>query len=287
LSQIERIRLTVLVEDTKNTNRPNLMAKHGLSFFIELKSAEYTRHLLLDTGPSANLVLENAQKLGIDLKKLDYIVLSHGHYDHTGGLLSVLKYIDKRVPVILHPDALEPKFSVKKKRLKKIGLPCSISELKETSGILIPSRGASSLMPGVWVSGEIKRITSFEKVKGFRIKKGDKLVDDNMLDDQAIFVMFKNKELVVITGCAHAGLINTIKQARRITSSSRAYAVIGGFHLSSANTKRIRATTEELQRLGVEFLMPCHCTGRTAITNFVAGFGKNCQRLRTGDSIVF
>jgi len=267
--------------------RYGLVAKHGLSFFTELKAGGHTTNLLMDTGPSADIVLQNSHRLGIDLRKVDYIVLSHGHYDHTGGLLGVLKFIDKKVPVILHPEALKPKFVVKKKRLKKVGLPFPISELEGSKGILSLNRRTSSIMPGVWVSGEIKRVSPFERVKGFKTKKGDKLVDDNMLDDQALFLKVGKKGLCVITGCAHAGLINTIRQAQRITGSREVYAVVGGFHLANAGRERIRETIEELRNTGVRAIKPCHCTGKKAIAELIKAFGERCKQLRTGDVVEF
>ncbi|MDI6819611.1 MAG: MBL fold metallo-hydrolase [Candidatus Hodarchaeaceae archaeon] len=277
MSQVDRIRLTVLVDDSKNPIRPELTAKHGLSFFIELKAGRHTTSLLLDTGPSADVVLQNARKLDIDLRKVDSIFLSHGHYDHTGGLLGVLKHIGKKVPVIAHPEALEPKFARRKKRLKKAGIPFQVSELQRSSGILTLKRGSTSVAPGVWVSGEIKRVSPFEEVKGFKVMRRGKLVEDYMPDDQALFVRVKGRGLVVITGCAHAGLINTIKQAQKVTGSSGVYAVVGGFHLAGASAGRINATIEELQKAGVKAVMPCHCTGKKAITKFSKVFGKKVQ----------
>ncbi|MGB9619513.1 MAG: MBL fold metallo-hydrolase [Armatimonadota bacterium] len=279
------MRLTVLVDDFKNQLQSELAAKHGLSFFIELKAGGHTTNLLMDTGPSADIVMQNAQKLGIELRKVDSIVLSHGHYDHTGGLLGILKHIGRKVPVIAHPGALEPKFVMKKKRLKKAGIPFQASELKKSGGILILKRGQTSIMPGVLVSGEIKRTSQLERVKGFKTTKGGKLVDDHMIDDQALFVTVRSKGSVIITGCAHAGLINTIKQAQKATGSKRVHAVIGGFHLANASAKRIGATVGELQRAGVKAIMPCHCTGEKAIAKFIEVFGEKCRQLRTGDVV--
>ncbi|MEM3421139.1 MAG: MBL fold metallo-hydrolase [Candidatus Hadarchaeum sp.] len=285
MNSVDGLRLTVLVEDTKK--RPDLAAKHGLSFFIEVESAGSITTLLLDAGPSAELVLGNARKLGIDLGKLDYIVISHGHYDHTGGLLGVLKFVNKKVPVVLHPQALVPKFVVKQGRLKKIGITSTVAELEGAGGFLARNRKTHSLMPGVWVSGEIKRTNQYELVKGFKTEIGGKVVKDNLPDDQALFVKLKNEGLLVITGCAHAGIINTIEHAQKATGLSRLRAVIGGFHLFGSSARRINWTTEELQKQGVELLMPCHCTGRRAIAKFVKLYGKNCHRLRTGDAVVF
>lgn len=286
MSQVDGMRLTLLVDDSKNLIRPELTAKHGASFFIELKGGGKTTNLLMDTGPSSDIVLQNAQKLNIDLKKVDSIVLSHGHYDHTGGLLGILEHVGGKVPIVAHPEALRPKF-VAKKRLKKAGIPFRVSELEKSSGILTLKRGLTSIAPGVWASGEIKRASPFEKVKGFKIVRRGKLVKDYMLDDQALFVVVKRKGLVVVTGCAHAGLINTIKQAQKVTGSSGVYAVVGGFHLAGASGGRINATIEELQKAGVKVVMPCHCTGKRAITKFSKVFGKKCNQLRTGNVVKF
>jgi 7,8-dihydropterin-6-yl-methyl-4-(beta-D-ribofuranosyl)aminobenzene 5'-phosphate synthase len=287
LSSVDGMRLTVLVDDSANPQRPELIAKHGLSFFVELKTGGHTTNLLMDTGPSADIVLKNALELGVDLKKIDSIVISHGHYDHTGGLLGVIKYIDKEVPVILHPEALKPKFVTKKKKLKKVGIPFLISELQKSNGILNLSKGPSSIVPGVWTSGEIRRFSQLERVKSFKVKEGGKIIEDQMLDDQALFVDVRDKGVVVVSGCAHAGLINIIKQAQKVSGSSCIRGVVGGFHLSNASAIRIKATIEELRKASVKSLMPCHCTGKNAVTKFVEVFGENCQKLGTGDSVLF
>ncbi|MGC8816243.1 MAG: MBL fold metallo-hydrolase [Candidatus Hadarchaeum sp.] len=282
---IDGLKLTVLIEDTKR--RPDLVAKHGLSFFIEVESARGSLHLLFDAGPEAEAVLDNARRLGVDLKKVDYIALSHGHSDHTGGLLGVLKFINKKLPIILHPEALEPKFVLKKKKPKKIGMPCTAAELESAGGILIRNKKPYQLVPGVWVSGEIKRTNRLEQVKGFRTKREGRLVKDNLPDDQALFVRVKGAGLLVITGCAHAGIVNTIESAQRMTGSSCLHAVLGGFHLYKSDTGRITWTAGKFKEFSVESLMPCHCTGSRAVAKFVSLFGKNCRRIRTGDSVTF
>jgi 7,8-dihydropterin-6-yl-methyl-4-(beta-D-ribofuranosyl)aminobenzene 5'-phosphate synthase len=287
LSQVDGVRLTVLADDSRNPIRPELTAKHGLSLYIELHSGKRVMNLLMDTGQSADIVLQNSKILNIDLKKVDSIVLSHGHYDHTGGLLGILKNIDKKVLVLAHPNALEPKLVLKQKHLKKAGIPFQVSELEKSDATLSLKRGPTSLSPGVLVSGEIKRVTAFERVKGFKTIKGRKVVNDRMPDDQALFIMVKGKGLIVVTGCAHAGLINTVKQARRMTRFSKVHAIIGGFHLASASAEIVKATIEELQKTGPKSVMPCHCTGKKTISKFVETFGERCKQLRTGDTVVF
>jgi 7,8-dihydropterin-6-yl-methyl-4-(beta-D-ribofuranosyl)aminobenzene 5'-phosphate synthase len=201
--------------------------------------------------------------------------------------LGILKHIDKKISVIAHPNALEPKLVLRQKRLKKAGIPFQVSELEKSNGILSLKRNSTFLLPGVWVSGEIKRVTPFERVKGFKTIKGRRVVNDQMPDDQALFVEVRNKGLIVVTGCAHAGLINTVKQARRITRLTEVHAVIGGFHLASASAEIIKATIEELQKTGPKAIMPCHCTGKKAIARFIETFGERCKQLRTGDVVAF
>lgn len=286
MNSVDGIRLTVLVEDSANPKRPRLIAKHGLSFFIELKVGKETTRLLMDTGPKPDVILHNAQMLNIDLRKIDLIMLSHGHYDHTGGLLGVLKNADRRTPVITHPESFGAKF-VAKKRFKYAGIPFLPSKLGGTRSIPILSRKPFAILPGVFVSGEIKRTTDFESVEGFKTIRKHRLVDDYMPDDQALFVMVKSRGLVVITGCAHAGLINTIKQAQRVTGSRSVYGIAGGFHLAGASAKRIKATVDGLRKVGIKALMPCHCTGKIAIKKFSEAFGSRCMQLRTGDVVKF
>lgn len=286
MNSVDGMRLTVLVDDSANPKRPKLIAKHGLSFFIELKVGKETTRLLMDTGPNLDVILHNAQMLNIDLQKIDLIVLSHGHYDHTGGLLGVLKCTGKRTPVIAHPESFGAKF-VAKKRFRYAGIPFLPSELEGAGGIPILSQKPFAILPGIFVSGEIKRITEFKNVEGFKAIKRHELVDDYMPDDQALFVMVKSRGLVVITGCAHAGLIDTIKQAQRVTGSRNVYAIAGGFHLASASAKRVKATVDELRKVGIKALMPCHCTGKTAIKKFSETFGGKCRQVRTGDVVKF
>ena len=286
MSSVGGMRLTVLVDDSANPQRPELIAKHGLSFFIELKVGKKMTHLLMDTGPKSDVILHNAKMLGVDLRKTSLIVLSHGHYDHSGGLLGVLKDAGKKMRIIAHPESFGAKFVVRK-RLKRAGVPFRLSELKEAGGIPILTRKSSPIVPGVFVSGEIERTTEFEDVKGFKTVRKHELVDDLMPDDQALFVMVKSKGLVVITSCAHAGLINTLKQAQRVTGSRNVYGIAGGFHLTGASAKRVKATVDGLRKVGIKALMPCHCTGKIAIKKFSEAFGSRCRQLRTGDVVKF
>jgi 7,8-dihydropterin-6-yl-methyl-4-(beta-D-ribofuranosyl)aminobenzene 5'-phosphate synthase len=155
--------------------------------------------------------------------------------------------------------------------------------VEEAGGILTLARDSVVLAEGICTSGEINRETTTEKVEGFWTIKEHQFIGDTMPDDQALLVNVQDKGLAVITGCAHAGIINTIRHARKLLGIDRIYAVIGGFHLDKAGDERIETTVTELTRLGPEIVAPCHCTGFDATRRLVEAFGDSCHPLRTGD----
>jgi len=152
---------------------------------------------------------------------------------------------------------------------------------------MLLARNSVTIAKDVITSGEIRRITLFEKVEGFWTVNGEKFKEDVMLDDQAIIINVKKKGLVVISGCAHSGIINTLKQAQRLTGIKEIYAVLGGFHLKDADEKWIRSTVNHLIKIGPKIVAPCHCTGPKAIDQIAKVFGDRCKIMGTGDAIEF
>lgn len=279
---VKKLKLTVLVDDQKNPQKPELLAKHGLSFFIESEVKEEKINLLMDTGPSSKIILHNARKMDLNLNKINCILLSHGHYDHVNGLMGVLKNIKEPTPVLVHPNAFDPKFSYKP-YLKYSGPNFSISEIESTCGILLPAKNHVKLMDTVLSTGEVQRSTDFEKVKDFWKVDNGLFIPDIMLDDQSLIINIEGKGLVVITGCAHSGIINTIRQAQKITKIKRIYAIIGGFHLKNEEAEKIDQTLKELLRINPSIIGPCHCTGSKAVSKFTGKFNGACKPLRVGD----
>jgi len=277
------LRLTVIVEDSTSMENPNLLAKHGLSLLVEVEMEDSKQlTLMMDTGPSADVTLSNMQSMTINPQEIDLIMLSHGHYDHTGGLLGVLRKVGRQTLVIVHPRAFNPKLKLKPS-IKSIGSPYSLSVIERAGGVVLRARNSVALAEGISTSGEIERGTTFEGVEGFWTIDNGMFMKDDMVDDQALLIRIQDKGLGVITGCAHAGIINTIRHAQKVMDIDKVYAVVGGFHLAQANNERIETTIRELTSLNPTMICPCHCTGFKATKQLTEAFGDRCIPLRTGD----
>jgi len=283
---VKNVQITVLIEDSNSSAKPKLKKKHGLSFFVKAKIDDSEVTLLMDTGPSSDILLHNVEKMGVNLENVDVVALSHGHYDHTGGLIGALKEMKKRVPVIGHPTVFSPKLSIMP-HLRLIGAPFKSSDVESAGGVPILAADPVKIADGITTTGEVPRMTAFESVRGFWAVHNRSFAEDLILDDQSLVIDVENKGLVVVSGCAHSGIINTIKYAQKITGNSKVYAVLGGFHLISADDKRIQATVNELEKLDPKFVGPCHCTGKKAIKKIGETFGDRCRPLHTGDIIEF
>lgn len=279
---VKELRLTVLAEDSLSASKQNLIAKHGLCILAETKKPKVS--LLMDTGPAPDIVIKNAETLGVDLKKIGAVFLSHGHYDHTGGLVGILKHVGKKVPVVAHSKVFDIKLALKP-NLISIGFPSKISDVEAAGGEMVLARNPVTLAKGVMTSGEVERGTLYEKVEGFWTVDGGDFKEDTMPDDQSLIFNVEGKGLVIVSGCAHSGIVNTMRQAQKVAGFNRICAVLGGFHLNKADDKRIESTVKEFLKVDPEFVGPCHCTGVKAIRRLAEAFGKRCRRLRTGDTI--
>ena len=244
-------------------------AEHGFSVFIRVFDGKNSGIILFDTGVSPNGVIINAKRMGINLREVSCVVLSHGHYDHFGGLSSVVKNINKiDLPIIAHEDMVKPRGNTTSKgKIREYPTfpksdeiwPAKIIETKKPS--LITSDLAC-------VTGEIPRTLSFEEgVNQNRIYKNNTWQPDPLvLDDRALVINVKDKGLVIISGCAHAGIINTVRYAQQITGIAKVYAILGGFHLSGKEfERRIEPTIEELKKINPALIVPSHCTGWRAL----------------------
>ena len=281
---IKGLKIRVVVEDSDSQVDARLWSQHGLSFFLEVDIGPEKMRILMDTGASPEVTLHNFALLEIDPADLHMIILSHGHYDHTGGLVGVLRNVHRRIPVLAHPQIFSPKLKISP-FLKYIGMPFSRAEAEAAGAVFLPSRSPALLAEGLTTTGEVKRDEPLETVEGFWTIREDQYCLDSILDDQSLVAHVEGKGLVVISGCAHAGIINTVRQAQRITSAKEIYAIIGGFHLYSASPERVEATAKSLQRFDPKVVRPGHCTGQRAISRLQEVLGDRCQLLACGDAI--
>jgi len=235
-----------------------VLAEWGLSILVETEREK----ILLDTGPGTSAA-RNAQAMGIDLSAIDKIVLSHGHYDHTGGLKEVLAKTGP-IEVIAHPDIWSAKYTVRDGQETYIGIPFSREELEGLGASFTLSKGPVWISDEIVTTGEIPMVTEYEEVdSNLYVKEGGQLVPDPLLDDRALMVKTE-LGLVVILGCSHRGMINTLYHAREVTGMELISTVVGGTHLFRSSEERVLLTAAALGELGVQRLGVSHCTGLPA-----------------------
>lgn len=259
------IKITTLCENTANYN---FLAEWGLSILVEVDGVR----ILMDTGRSFSAV-HNAQLMGIDLSTIDRIVLSHGHADHTGGLRDVLK-IKGETEVIAHPDIWTDKYVQRQQEeeMKYAGIPFSRQELQSCGARFNLVRETVRITENVLTTGEIPMITDYEEVdKNLFVQEGSTLHPDQLADDLAL-IIDTDFGLVVILGCAHRGIVNTLRHAQSLTGKELVYAAIGGTHLIRASKERVGKTIADLRKMGIQRLGVSHCTGFNASAQLAREF---------------
>ena len=296
------VEITVLVENNADllvkstdtvkrfTEKP-LLAEHGFAALVELKEAGIC--ILWDAGISTTALLENARLMKIDLTAVDLIALSHGHGDHYAAMTNVLHAIARRpeprewppgapmeemrewgtgrkVPLVAHPAAFRERWGIGKDG-RKYGPHLAPRDEWESAGAeIVPSEGRYRLGPGCWTTGAVPR-RSYEQAgtpPSLAYREGDEFVRDLVDDDQSIVINVRDKGLVVLSGCAHSGIVNTVQYAREISGVDEVYAILGGFHLAPAKDDEVERTIEEIIKLRPKMVVPSHCTGFKAIARF-------------------
>ncbi len=276
------IRVTVLVENTVYGR--HIRAEHGLAFWIE----SGTHRVLFDTGQTPEVLFHNAECLGIDLTTADAVVLSHGHDDHTGGLETMMTQ-GKPLDLFLHPGALAQRYSRGKDgTVQEIGMPRSHSreELEAKAASVTWTRECTPVVEGIWVTGEVPRETPYEDTGGNFFLDRTCEVPDPIEDDQSIF--FNSEDgTVVLLGCAHSGIVNTLRYIRSRTGNLPIQAVIGGTHLVRASEERMASTVEALKELEVRLIAPVHCTGASAQARIASELSEIWEPTHVGSRFEF
>ena len=259
--------------------RPQLRAEHGVSMLVSTYDGGNRDCFLFDTGVTLDGVLHNMDVLEVKGNELHAVVLSHGHTDHTRGLLGFIKrYGRPRIPIVLHPDAYLKRKNVQADGHESEHIPPSKRDLEAEDVQIVEDRGPSMLIGGrALVTGQIPRTTSYEKGSPAQMAwiDGKWQPDPWIHDDQAIIMNVKDKGLVVLTGCGHAGVINTLRCARELTGVDQVHAVIGGFHLTGPLFEPIIAPTiQALKDFAPKIIVPQHCTGWRATHLIAREFGE-------------
>jgi 7,8-dihydropterin-6-yl-methyl-4-(beta-D-ribofuranosyl)aminobenzene 5'-phosphate synthase len=262
------------------------LGQFGLSMLAEIHSRGEEMRVLVDTGLSPGPLLNNMDILGIDPESIDSIFLTHCHYDHTGGLGGLLERTREGVPIVAHPSVFRRCY-VKKPRLRFIGIPerSGRDVIEARGGRLVLRSGAYEFMPGVVTTGEVERRTSYEPLENVFNDVDGELVQDPEVDDMSLVVNVRERGLVILAGCSHAGIVNIMRQARRMTGIERIDAVIGGFHLRVAGDEQLSKTVEELSK--AESVSAGHCTGFEALKSISDRMGDRFSLLQCGTVLEF
>lgn len=259
-------RISIIVD---NCASEGLVEEHGFAAWVEVDE----KSILFDTGQGGAL-LPNAERLGIDISQADMLVLSHGHWDHTGALAQVLDSMGE-VPVYYHPDVFLKRYSVKEGAEARdismaVEASSALSSLSE--GRLRPVGLAEKIFPAVGLTGEVPRESRFEDTGGPFYLDRQRKQPDLIKDDLSLWIE-TDDGLVILTGCCHSGLVNTVEHIRQVSGIDRVSAIIGGLHLVNADNHRLEETCRFLKALEPGLIVPCHCTGKDAVAHMVQELG--------------
>jgi len=263
-------KVTVLC-DNLVIGRTGAIGEHGFSIFIESEEGNY----LFDTGGNS-YVVHNLLLYRKNFSSIKKIILSHGHHDHTGGMPFVLKLIQKKIEVIAHPHIFLNRFRIKNKEKKYNGIPYTKSYLENLGARFTLNKEWLQITDNIFLTGEIPRKTLFEEgdfSQRFAVMEG-KSLPDLIMDDQSL-VIITDEGLLVILGCCHSGLINTLSYIIEKTGIEKIYSVIGGTHLGFLSKKQTEKTIEALKDFQIKKICPCHCTGMEVSIKLYEEFRNN------------
>jgi 7,8-dihydropterin-6-yl-methyl-4-(beta-D-ribofuranosyl)aminobenzene 5'-phosphate synthase len=288
IAEVDKLTVWVLTDNLYDALRPDskitkryrvlpgksIHAEHGLAYFIETVSNGKTTRCMFDYGLDPAGVINNVALLGLDVGQANAFSLSHGHFDHWMAAVGILKQNQSRIaggtPFYVGEEAFAHRYTrrpgseevvdlgqLKKEDIEALGL--KVMEVKEPTQII----------PGAYFTGNIERVTSYEKPSpNLLIKRGEMPEPDDFRGEQALLFKVKGKGLVVLSGCAHVGIVNTVKHSQKIAGTDKLHAVMGGFHLINAKPEIIEKTVADIKAMKPDYVVPTHCTGFEAITSF-------------------
>lgn len=288
VDEVDKLTIWVLTDnyyDTnivegKNTKRyrvvpgKSIHAEHGLSYYVETVVDNKTSACMFDYGLDAAGVMNNIALLGIDIGKANAFSLSHGHYDHFTGAVNILKQNQSRIPAgtpfYVGEEAFSRRYSLRPGTTEAADLgQLQRSDLEALGLKVVEVKSTTQIIPGAFFTGNIQRTTTYEKVPPtFLIKRGEKPEPDDFRGEQALFFNVKGKGLVVLSGCAHAGMVNTVRQAQKVSGTEKVHAIMGGFHLINAKAERVQSTIADIKAMKPDHIVPAHCTGFEALVAF-------------------
>ncbi|WP_312653150.1 MBL fold metallo-hydrolase [Aminipila sp.] len=282
------VKFTFLSEN--KTDNPGCMAEHGLSMYIEAAD----KIILFDTGAS-DLFAKNADFLNLDLKRIEHVIISHGHYDHTEGLPCFCD-VNPNAHIYIHKDAFEETYGTENGVLDKE--PCSILWDEQTKqGILertILTDGTYKISEDIVISGTIPNVEGIEATEKFYIKTMSQngqveLLEDEMKHEQFLAIRDRDEQgiskgIYVFSGCSHKGVIPVIRYAKEIFPGEKVLGLIAGMHLYSADEATRNKVVHEIVKENIGMVMPVHCTGIKAICDLKAAMGEHCIVATAGDS---
>jgi 7,8-dihydropterin-6-yl-methyl-4-(beta-D-ribofuranosyl)aminobenzene 5'-phosphate synthase len=291
IPEAESITITVITDNLASTQERNykiakrlgratsplenaLHGEHGLAYQIETVVGGQYHSCLFDFAADAQGVMRNMKLLKIDLTKVEALGLSHDHWDHQAALLEILtakkNEFQKGIPLYVGEQFFQGTYS----KLPN-GSIISLLALKrddiESLGLVrvVEVREPTAIIPGAYLPGKVERVTDYEQIPAsFVMKKGNEFVQETFPGEQAVFLNAKGKGLVVLSGCAHRGIVNTVKQAQKMTGIQKVHAVIGGFHLSGVKPEVIEKTVAAIKAINPDYIAPTHCTGYEAAAAF-------------------
>lgn len=278
MKSIHSLNITTLAE---NLVQAGGLGQWGLSFLLEVEDLnESPRKILFDTGANREAFFHNVKLLEIDLSDIDSIVLSHGHSDHTSATVDVVKKTGG-VKVYGHPHTFLDRYVERKGKKERVGPKKGegLSDIESNGGEVIQSVKPVEVVPGIWTTGQVERLNSFEKISPPTFRRGRRIIiiedeehDDLILDDQSLFTSVQSSGVWVIAGCAHSGPVNTLQQVQRLSEVEKISSYVGGTHLVYRSDAYLENTFLELQKFSLDLISPCHCTGFKATTRFLEAF---------------